>query len=227
MKRIRFIIGWLFLLCCTPIGAQETDWSEVFGRDTMFIKTIVSKWASNPIRVTAANQKARIHDFAKAFCSQYTGYSPNTGMVDYLKKPGKYTWEEKHYYVDDAPSNGYIKCDRGGQFDYMTEICYWRRPNGHSLVGVLMQMGFEGEGTVNKYALLFYDYDPNTRTMTPDMKVYNTVKSIVKTHRGTPNFRLPQEGKDIEVYSAEWVGTEDEDFFFDDFQLKWTGNGFK
>jgi hypothetical protein len=32
-------------------------------------------------------------------------------MMDYLKNPGEYSWEEKHYYSEDLPRNGYIKCD--------------------------------------------------------------------------------------------------------------------
>ena len=104
-------------------------------------------------------------------------------MMDYLKKPGDYSWEEKHYYSEDLPRNGYIKCDMGGQFDYLTEMCYWRRPNEHQLVGVLMQIGHEGEAC--DALILFYDFDPKTQVMSPDTTIHQTVMKIVNNHTGS------------------------------------------
>ena len=86
----------------------------------------------------------------------------------YLKNPANYNVQKDNYLMEDAPRNGYIRCNMPGQFDYLTELCYWKRANGHSLVGVLLQMGHEGEGTVTDYAMLFYDYNPSTRIMTPE-----------------------------------------------------------
>ena len=166
--------------------------------------------------------KAQIRNFAKAFCSQYQQYKPNVAMVDYLKKPGEYDWDEKYYYVEDDPRNGYIKSDLLGQFDFMTAMCYWRRANKHQLVGVLMQIGHEGERS--DAVMLFYDYDPETQVMTPETEVYQTVVNIVKKHRGDMFVRLPQEGKDIEVSTVVW--SEEDDFIFDDFLLHWTGDSF-
>jgi hypothetical protein len=189
------------------------------------IKAIERQWASKPLQVSPTSQRAGIWDFARAFCREYSHYRPNVCLTDYLKQPGDYSWEEKHYYVDDAPRNGYIKCDMAWQFDYETEMCYWRRTDGHSLVGVLLQMGHEGEGTANDYALLFYDYDPSTRTMTPDTQVYRTVKSLVRRHQGNPSFRMPKEDKNISVTYVQWHA--EDDFDFEEHPLQWTGNTFK
>lgn len=189
------------------------------------LKVIERKWADTPIKVEPAGTKAGIHDFAKAFCKKYQSYVPNLALVDYLKTPGEYSFNEKHYMVDDAPRNGYIKCDMGYQCDYMTEMCYWRLADGHSLVGVLMQVGHEGEGAETDYALLFYNYNPATKTMTPATSVCQTVKRLLTKHKGTSNLKLPREGKDIQVTYVEW--NEEDDFTFDEVPLKWTGSSFK
>lgn len=220
MKKIIFSIA-LFLLCAVASWAQNT-----IENDTEAMKTIAKQWTTKTIRVTTSHPKTPIHDYANALCSQFMNYSPCASMVDYLKKPGEYTWEEKHYLVDDAPSNGYIKCDMGGQCDYMTEICYWRRPNGHALVAMLMQIGSEGEGVYTVNALLFYDYDPKTRMLTPDLKIKQFVDKFLKKHKnaGTPCIYLPKENKDICVGYVKW--DPEEDFLYENYLLKWTGNAF-
>ena len=113
-------------------------------------------------------------------------------------------------------------CDMFWQYDYMTEMCYWRRPNGHQLVGVLMQVGHEGEHC--DAVLLFYDFDPKTQLMSPDIAIYQSVMDIISKHFGQLYITLPQEGKDIDVMTVYW--TEIDDFVYDGFLLKWTGNSF-
>ena len=105
-------------------------------------------------------------------------------------------------------------------------MCYWKRANGHSLVGVLLQMGHEGEGVDDDSVLLFYDYNPSTRTMTPDMKVYQTVKDILAKHTGTPTLNLPKEGKDISVHYIEFIQTDENDFKWEQNTLKWGNDTF-
>ena len=218
----------VILLAMTCLAMITTAWGQVDAssdRDLnpeQYIFAIQKVWADNPIQVENIDPNARIRSFAKAFCSRYQDYRPNEAMTDYLKKPGEYSWEEKHYYTEDHPRNGYIKCDMGGQFDYMTEMCYWRRPNGHMLVGVLMQVGHEGE--VCDAVLLFYDFDPKTQLMTPDTKIYNSCLTITSKHKGSRWFELPIEGKDISVTAVRW--TPEDDFVFDEFMLKWNGNSF-
>ena len=212
----------------TCLAIMTTTWGQVDAsseRDInpeQYIFAIRDVWADHPIQVENIDPNAHIHSFAKAFCSMYQEYRPNEAMTDYLKKPGKYTLEEKHYITEDDPRHGFIKCDMGWQFDYMTEICYWQRPNGHQLIGVLMQVGHEGEKC--DAVLLFYDFDPKTQLMSPDIAIYQSVVGIVSKHIGNLFFRLPQEDKDIRVSAVYW--TEIDDFVYDDFRLRWTGNVF-
>ena len=111
----------VILLAMTCLAMITTAWGQVESysdRDLeaeQYIFAIQKVWADNPIQVENIDPNARIRSFAKAFCSRYQDYRPNEAMMDYLKKPGDYSWEEKHYYSEDLPRNGYIKCDMGGQ----------------------------------------------------------------------------------------------------------------
>ena len=210
------------LAMITSVLGQVAGFSDEDLTAEKKIYEIRKVWAENPIRVDNMDSNARIRSFAKAFCGIYQEYRPNEAMTDYLKKPGNYTYEEKNYHTEDDPRHGFIKCDMGFQFDYKTEMCYWRRPNGHFLVGVLMQVAHEGEKC--DAVLLFYDFDPQTQLMTPDLAIYQTVKDIVSKHVGNLYYRLPQEGKDIHSSAVYW--SETDDFVYDDFWLKWTGNSF-
>lgn len=217
----------LFILACFAMAS--TAWGQVeelSEKDTIAVQRILEIreiWADNPIQVENDFPNARIRNFAKAFAGNYLQYRPNVAMMDYLKKPGEYDWSKRNYYVEDDPRNGFIKCDIIGQFDYKTELCYWRRPNGHLLVGVLLQTTNEGERSTA--VLMFYDFDSETQLMTPDKKVYQTVTNLMAKHQGNAYFHLPQEGKDIIVTTAYWSETDD-DFVYDDFLLKWKDNSF-
>lgn len=210
----------LMLLPALSTMAQEEDWEYV--DDFNNVKDIVARWTEKSLLVENTFKEAPVRNFAMAFCKHYQQYAPNKAMVDYLKKPGNYTWEEKGYYSVEDIRNGYVKCDMGGQFDHMTEICYWKRKNGHALVGILMQMGREGERADN--ALLFYDYDPKTRMLKPDVKVWNTVCQYIGSHEGSCFAYLPKEGKNIDFTMVTW--TMENDFEYDDYTLKWTGDSF-
>ena len=218
----------IILLAMTCLAIMTTSWGQVDASSEkdldpeQQIYEIRKVWADHPIRVENLDPNARIWSFAKAFCGMYQEYRPNEAMTDYLRKPGQYTLEEKHYITEDDPRHGFIKCDMGWQFDYMTEMCYWQRPNGHQLVGILMQVGHEGEQC--DAVLLFYDFDPQTQLMSPDLAIYESVMAIVGKHTGNVFFSLPKEGKDIDVMTVYW--SEIDDFVYDGFLLKWTGNSF-
>ena len=93
----------VILLAMTCLAMITTAWGQVESnsdRDLepeQYIFAIQKVWADNPIQVEKIDPNARIRSFAKAFCSRYQDYRPNEAMMDYLKKPGDYSWEEKHY----------------------------------------------------------------------------------------------------------------------------------
>ena len=226
MKGKGLFLSLLFLLVSTLAWGQAFDpWS--YENQEGEIQTIDQNWSKTPLKVGNDYPNAMNRNFAKAFCGQYPKYAPNVAMMLYLKNPDKHDMQKEHFFVEDSPRNGYIKCDMMGQFDFMTEVCFWKRANGHSLVGVLTQMGHEGEGTKTDYAMLFYDYNPSTRMMTPDMTIYQTVKDIVAKHHGCASFTLPEEGKDIKVNYVDHIQAEDADFHWENCTLKWANNTFK
>ena len=104
-----------------------------------------------------------------------------------------------------------------------TQRCYWNRKNGHSLVGVFMVNGSESGKSENVF--MFYDYDPKTNIMTPDMDVCKVVEKVAldKTFDDYA-LELPQEGKDIVVnlYSDD----EENSYDMTEMTLKWTGDTF-
>jgi hypothetical protein len=225
MKNVFISVLFVTLLVSTNAWGQTFDplsYEDPEGE----LYVIEKHFKETPLKVGNDFPKAMIHNFAKAFCSQYQKYAPNVAMTLYLKNPANYDRQKDEYYMEDAPRNGYIKCNMPGQFDYLTELCYWKRANGHSLVGVLMQVGHEGEGTITDYAMLFYDYNPSTRIMTPDMTMYQTVKRILYNQPGSANLSLPKEGKDIGVYYVEFVHTDTYDFKWQNTILKWQDDTF-
>ena len=95
-------------------------------------------------------------------------------------------------YLIDVP-HGYLSVDTpfscGADCTISLEMCYWHTANGHRLVG--LTWGDRGIG-----CLLFYDYNPQTRHMTP------LPESPIKGFYDNPamlNAHLPRQGKDIHI----------------------------
>ena len=188
------------------------------------IGKIVESWKKQPIEVSPKEAQANINDFAKAFCNQYNAYTPNANMLKYMDDPKKYNEEKEECIVNNDISAGYIKSFMAYQFDQFTEMCYWKRPNGHSLVGVYLREEYETSDPVSEF--MFYDYDPATKTMTPDKEIMAVVEKAVK-RADYDDFmiRLPQKGKDIELTLYKDTGEDScEPTYYD---LKWTDNTFK
>lgn len=189
-----------------------------------------AKWTRYPLNVESGERKAGVLDFAKAFCSEYQKYMPNAAMLDFIKRESKTdkVWDmemcERGYYMDYNPHNDYVKCDLGW-LGFYTEVCCWQRTDGHSLVGVVMLVGMDGERNV--HALLFYDYDPETRIMTPDKKTCKEVRKMIRKQRGVVFPELPKDGGNFNVSYVEWIGSDSEDWRYHDLTLEWTGDGFK
>lgn len=176
----------------------ETDTTE--GENP--VHAIAKRWADASLKVNVTDgRKARIRDFAQALCYRFAGFEPNKILTDYIKDPNAFRSETSHYRIDDAESNGFMQCDMLTQFTTQTQICYWKRTNGHRLVALWMDDEHEGN---SRHALLaFYDYDPNTKTLTPDMKVTEEVRTCIAKTK--PDFdkgdsysvNLPKKDKDI------------------------------
>ena len=95
-------------------------------------------------------------------------------------------------YLIDVP-HGYLSVDTpfscGADCTISLEMCYWHTANGHRLVG--LTWGDRGIG-----CLLFYDYNPHIRLMTP------LPEPPIKDFYDNPamlNAHLPRQGKDIHI----------------------------
>ena len=200
--------------------------SEADGEDDASpegLSVIVSNWQNAPITVSPKGAKANIEDFALAFCSKYDSYEPNKKMLKYFANPKAYNEDDEIYRVESAITNGYIRSMLLTEVVRETQMCYWNRKNGHSLVGVYMENGSESGKSENVF--MFYDYDPKTNIMTPDLNVYKVVEKVALDKAFDEYFlELPQKGKDIVVNLYTDNGEDDNNVT--EKTLKWTGDTF-
>ena len=134
------------------------------------LDSMTSGLAETPITVSPKGAKVNIQDFAQAFCSQYDRFDPNEKILKYFAAPKSYDEDDELYRVESDITNGYIRSFLLAEVGRLTQMCYWNRKNGHSLVGVFMENGSENSKSENVF--LLYDYDPKTNIMTPELNVY-------------------------------------------------------
>ncbi len=198
--------------------SADTDENVVIG-----LYDVTSNWKQTTINVSPKGAKANIQDFAQAFCSQYDRIEPNEKILKYISAPKSYDEGEEIYRVESDITNGYIRSMLLTEVARETQMCYWNRKNGHSLVGVFMVNGSENEKSENVF--MFYDYDPKTNIMTPDMDVYKVVEKVaIDKAFDDYGLVLPQKGKDIVVNLYTDNGEDGCDVT--EKTLKWTGDTF-
>ena len=205
-------------------SAEAQDDSESADTDEMIgLYDVTSNWKQTTINVSPKGAKANIQDFAQALCSQYDSFEPNEKILKYIAAPKSYDEHEELYRVESDITNGYIRSMLLTEVARETQMCYWNRKNGHSLVGVFMVNGSENEKSENVF--MFYDYDPKTNIMTPDMDVYKVVEKVA-IDKAFDDYllELPREGKDIVVDLYTDNGEDGSDVT--EKTLKWTGDTF-
>ena len=184
---------------------------------------ITGNWKNTPITVSPKGNKANIEDFALAFCSKYDSYEPNKKMLKYFANPKAFNEDTEVFSVSSDIPNGYISSSQRTEIDRFTKMCYWNRKNGHQLVGVFMINGSENSKSEN--AFMFYDFDPKSNVMTPDMDVYKVVEKVaINKDFADYALDLPQEGKDIIVYL--YADNGEDGYDTTEMLLKWNGDSF-
>ena len=187
------------------------------------IYSMTSGLAEAPITISPKGAKANIQDFAQAFCSQYDRFEPNEKILKYFAAPKAYDEVAELFRVESDITNGYIRSMLLTEVVRETQMCYWNRKNGHSLVGVYMENGSESGKSENVF--MFYDYDPKTNIMTPDMDVYKVVEKVAHDKAFDDYvLELPQKGKDIVVNL--YSDNEEDGYDVTEKTLKWTGDTF-
>ena len=189
------------------------------------IPAIMAKWASKPLKNVLPDGTFDIERFASAFCNEYSEYEPNQAICEYLADPKAYEKKDTYFNIRNMKKNGYIACLAMLQCAWNTECCYWKRKNGHALVAFWLEQGHESETELEQGLLAFYDFNPDTNTMTPEPALSKMVTDAMAKYDSF-SISLPSEGKDIELTGL--MVNEEEDYCdTTPYLLRWNGNDFR
>lgn len=162
---------------------------NVCAQKNMSLEQVKSQWSTRNLKM-AGGEKANILQFVQVFQNAYPTYSGGE-LIKFSKSKVKYENNDK---VIDL-KNGYAlysEDDPDSDNDEQLNACVWKRSNGHKLYALNLHR-FSTELDV----LCFYDYNPQTETLTPEKKLSGLF---------TPSFPgykyrvfLPQNGKDLVI----------------------------
>lgn len=189
------------------------------------IAAIRKNWRYRTVELLPGNYTTPgIEQFAFALCmeSEQITFPPNHAIQHYLVGPENL--DKDYFSLTCQPKSGYLRCDALIQFDLYTEECYWKRANGHCLIGEFMAEEYEIPSK-NDQIVLFYDYDPATKTLTPEPNIADMIEQKMLPF-DKYRAHMPEKGKDISI-SAYNVYYEEDTVEETEFLLKWDGNAFK
>lgn len=148
-------------------------------------------WANKTIKVANGGQAPSIITLTKAFNSVWPTYVVE-GILKQAANPNFKEAKDEEYggstVVD--RSNGYLCEDAGYSDSESMEACVWKRDNGHRLFAIQVSSSCDPDFSV----ICFYDYNPDTQTLTPEPSPVDTYKP--KEGRDYW-FKLPRQGKDF------------------------------
>ncbi len=155
---------------------------------------------------------AKLSDLVKKFNQTWpTDFATDAYNVMKQGLAEKILDDNTGYKIIYDAKNGYVEAsDEGSDLGHMS-ACVWRRSNGHSLFAICMGQPTDPDVEI----ICFYDYNPNTKTLTP---VPDILGSWPRKGNGHIEYGLPQKGKELII--SEWTN--------DTFQLyihhfKWDG----
>ena len=175
---MRKSLFFLLSLSCLTLSAQKT----------MSLDQVKSRWQTLNIKVNGS--QTNIMQLVQAFQKTFPTYSGGE-LIKFSRSQKPYDNNDK---VVDL-KNGYALYSEDNPDSENNEIlqaCVWKRSNGHSLFAVSLH-----RFTPELEVLCFYDYNPKTRTLTPE-------KNLAKLFTPSfPGYRyrvyLPQNGKNLTV----------------------------
>jgi hypothetical protein len=214
MKPLFLLLLGLTLLVPAPHAQDDDAKYDEYADEMEIMRSLsIEGWAHAPaLPVHASTSKGpTIADFARAFLKQKR-YSSSFSRAILARLDGLHPEPDDGMfrYLIDVP-HGYLSVDTpfncGADCTISLEICYWHTANGHRLVG--LTWGDRGIG-----CLLFYDYNPQTRLMTPlpepPIKDFYDNTAMLNAH-------LPRQGKDIHIKPI-WDNPSDT------LTLRWNGS---
>lgn len=175
----------LFLLACTESS-----------KPIMSIDQVNEEWQTTPIKGV---KNAEVMDMVMAFQKQWP-----TQSVDALLKDLKLPEDQQQYISLYDKEHGYMSFAEGSDDRDAEdmEARVWHRVNGHQLFGI----NFSQPASKAKSFMVFYDYDPSTKTLTPEPNVFNAyTSSFSNTELG---YELYPESNDLVAneYFFNWWG---------------------
>ena len=202
--------------------------------DPTGIVAIRKVWKDKNIDVDAGDITPGIKEYALAFCKEYPKCETNKALMDYLLSPAADTKDvydipadpkngEFNYHIESSPRKGHIRCIAEVQTAPLTDVCYWNRSNGHKLFAAYMECTHESD-EYDERQVVFYDIDPATGIMTPDIALAEMFEERVKEYDAF-SVVLPRDGKDIDV-TGYIVDKENDSADTKDLLMKWNGLSF-
>ena len=207
------LLGLTLLVPATHAQDDDAKYDEYADEMEIMRSLSIEGWAHAPaLPVHASTSKGpTIADFARAFLKQKR-YSSSFSRAILARLDGLHPKPDDGMfrYLIDVP-HGYLFVDTpfscGADCTISLEMCYWHTANDHRLVG--LTWGDRGIG-----CLLFYDYNPQTRLMTPlpepPIKGFYDNPAMLNAH-------LPRQGKDIHIKPI-WDNPSDT------LTLRWNGS---
>ena len=173
----------LLSLFCLALHAQKT----------FTLEQVKTQWQNKTIKVETA--KPNILQLMQAFNHTFPTYTGRE-LIKFANTKAAAPYGDK---VVDL-KNGYVEYgedDPDSENDEKLQACVWNRSNGHRLLAISLHR-FTQEIDV----LCFYDFNPQTRTLTPE----KSLGSLFTPSFPGQRFRvwLPRKGKTLRV--SEYLG---------------------
>ena len=192
MKRLLIVV---FAFFCLTIGAQKN----------MTLDQIKSQWTTKSLKVAGGNG-TNILQLFEVFQKAWPTYTGGE-LLKFAKSKVPYGNNDKIVDI----KNGYVEYsedDPDSENDEQLQACVWRRSNGHSLLAVSLHR-FSSEAEV----LCFYDYNPQTKTLTPEKSLANIFTPSFPGYRY--RVLLPRNDKDLKVMEFFGVLTIEHHYSWD------------
>ena len=213
--------------CCC--GEEEEDEATVDER--YWGSELIEGWKDMGIELPGDLKNNNVKTLTLAFCKAWPGKegNPQALFINFAKKKGQF--KQFNYGYSDEPvifesstkafsddnsgdvifdnTNGWtrVECLNG----QVLESALWTRSDGHKLL--IISLAYE-DSEVNTHLYVAYDYNPKTRTLTPDVtiqKCLTQIKGLI--------CQLPKNGKDVGLRN---YGEGNLRFYY----LRWNGYGF-
>lgn len=155
----------------------------------------LADWASTPVPIKPGD-KPDIAAFALPLAQTFDDLGHCV--------PGLESGEEDGASVSIDSKNGFAVCESGD--GHLSEFAYWRRKNGHFLVGMAVTWNdISWEGDEMKNLVHFYDFDP--KAAEPALKPEESLTRAINAFHDKDYFiHLPRSGTHLVLQQFEGAG---------------------